>query len=278
MAAQSDDDDFVPVRRQAFKKDVSSDSGSDDDDFVPVRAHQSRVEGGDEIAEMAKQMSGSTAADADEQIAQAKLVLNDKEKLKSVIHELSKEKGSFESAIESVESNDRLRRKALRVSQNPEIRGQVNSMKRKEKLKLQKQYERAQRSAKLPSMAGDGYKGVTVNLSGKVKPAIIAGPEFFKNEIYSGWSVHPLKDDVYITFDPIITGPNKHATKLAGQKVGDKHVIYKMKESGQLLDLTVADFATIFPDKKKSGRTVAAAAPPPVAVPVNRRAGRRGPR
>jgi hypothetical protein len=275
MAAHSDsDDDFVPMRRQT--SNVRAESGSDsDDDFVPIRAHQSKTGASDDIADLASQISGS-AANADEQISQAKNVLADKEKLKSVIHELSKEKGGFESAIETVEGNDNLRRKAMRVSHDPKIRSQVNSMKRKEKLKLQKQYERAQRAAKLPSMSGDGYKSVTINLSGKYKPTIIAGPEFLQSKDYTGWTVLPLKNDIYISFDPTDSGPNKHATKITGQKVGDKHVFYKMMESGQLMDLKVADFATIFPDKKNSSKTATAPAAPTAAAPVARRTSRRG--
>lgn len=276
MAAHSDEEDFVPVRRQSRQVEESGSGSGSDEDFVPVRAHKTSRGGDDSLAEIGKQLSGKGDGDADAQIEKAKSVLNDKEKLQNVIHELAKEKDGFQKAIESVEKNSNLKRKAMRVANNPEIRNQVSSMSLKQKRKLQKQYEKFQKSSKLPSMEGEGYKGVSVTLSGKLKNVTILGPDFLAGETYSGWSTQHIKDDIYITFDPAFLGPNKHVTKLLGQKITDKHVFYRMMDEQQLTHMTLEEFVAAFPEIKKGGKVAAAPEKPAQPARPSRKSSRHG--
>lgn len=270
------DEEFMPRRRQSRIIESGSESGSDSDEFVPIRAHKSHTGKNDAVSDLANQMAISGDANATEQIEKAKTIISDKERLKTVISEISKEKNGLQNAYESVEGDSNLKRKALRAAHNPKVKEQVNSISRKEKLKLQKQFQKAQRAATLPNMNGEGYKAVTINLSGKYKPATIYGPDFLESEFYSGWTTLPIKDDIYLIFNPVNNGANKHITKLVGQKVGDNHVLYKMIDGTQLTNLSVDEFTGLFPGKKVNVKTPVKTAPPVKSVPTGRRTSRRG--
>lgn len=278
MSARSNsdsDEEFMPRRRQSRMNDSGSESGSDSDEFVPIRAHRTRG-GKDVVTDLAGQMSSSKDTNTTEQVEKATSIISDKEKLKIVISEISKEKNGLQDAYNSVEGDSNLKRKALRAAHNPKIRDQVNSISRKEKLKLQKQFQRAQNAATLPNMNGEGYKAVTINISGKYKPATIYGPDFLESDTYSGWTTLPVKDNIYLIFNPDFNGINKHITKLVGQKVGDNHVLYKMTDGTQLTNLSLDEFTGLFPGKKINMKTPVKTAPPVKTVPTGRRTSRRG--
>lgn len=175
----------------------------------------------------------STSSPLDD-MSQAKTIMEDPEKMKDILRTIEKDDSIISDAVNVMETNPTLKRKAMKIGRNTGAKEQLEAMSQKDKRKLIKKVKAAQRGVVGgPSPVGLSCQIVGVSPARKFKHVKVR-PEFLELEPWKNWNKVVLEDNCFAIYDPEDKTENRLAAKILGKKAGHSLLIYGIDSEGKV--------------------------------------------